>query len=199
MLLPLAEMICIMPAKNLLLFLYCFSCFGAMAQLTPLEPDKSPMDMSYSPNNYPILKFQDKAMKAAPNARVIYSRPQKNGRAIFGDVVKYNQVWRMGANECTELDLYKDATIGGKKVLKGRYALYCIPKAGSWTIILNKGLDSWGAFSYKAADDVLRTEVKAENIDVAVEYFTILFDTNNALTILWDDTKVSLPIKFSSK
>ncbi len=176
---------------------FCFT--NAMAQLTPLEPDKSPMDMSYSPNNYPIKKFQDKTVVTPPNARVIYSRPQKNGRAIFGDIVKYNDVWRLGANECSELDLYKDATIAGKKVPKGRYAIFCIPQENKWTIILNKGLDSWGAFSYNKADDVLRTDIKLEKLDVNVEFFTMLFDTNGALNILWDDVRVLLPIKFAAK
>ena len=41
------------------------------------------MDMSYYPNNYPILKIQDKISEPVV-ARVIYGRPQKSGRALFG-------------------------------------------------------------------------------------------------------------------
>jgi hypothetical protein len=57
--------------------------------------DKSPMDMSYCPANYPVLKISEKTT-AAPLARVIYGRPQKNGRPIFGDLVEYGKVWRPG-------------------------------------------------------------------------------------------------------
>jgi hypothetical protein len=32
-------------------------------------------------------------------ARVIYSRPQKADRTVFGDLVEYGKVWRLGANE----------------------------------------------------------------------------------------------------
>ena len=37
-------------------------------------------------------------------ARVVYSRPKKEGRTIFGGLVEYGQVWRLGANEATEIE-----------------------------------------------------------------------------------------------
>src|SRR6476620_3840718 len=79
------------------------------SNLPPL--DKSPMDMSYYPVNYPILKIQDKATEPLL-ARVIYGRPQKNGRVIFGELVEYGKIWRLGANEATEIEFYKDVKIG---------------------------------------------------------------------------------------
>src|SRR5512141_2526020 len=60
--------------------------------------DKSPMDMSYYPADYPILKTQNKTT-TPPIARVVYSRPQKDNRIVFGQLVEYNKVWRLGANE----------------------------------------------------------------------------------------------------
>src|SRR5678810_710894 len=68
------------------------------------EVDKSPMDVSYYPNNYPILKIQNKATEPLV-ARILYSRPQKQGRKIFGELVEYGKVWRLGANEATEICL----------------------------------------------------------------------------------------------
>jgi len=171
----------------------------ARAQLAPTEPDKSPMDVSYAPNGYPVLKFQDKKAPARPNARVLYSRPQKRGRAIFGSEVKYNEVWRLGANESTEIEFFVNATMAGKKIPKGRYTMYCIPGPQSWTLILNKDLNSWGAFSYKADQDVLRVPVPVAKNDQPVEYFTMYFDSSNNLLILWDDVKVSVPVVFSAK
>ena len=167
----------------------------AKAQLP--EPDKSPLDVSYCPYGYPVLKFQSKTAAAQkPFARVLYSRPQVKGRAIFGYEVPFNQIWRLGANESTELELFKPATIGGKKIPKGRYSLYCIPAANSWTIILNKDTDSWGAFSYNPAFDVLRTSIPLLRLDNPVEYFTLYFDSANSLVITWDCNKALLPIKF---
>ena len=169
----------------------------SVAQGGNLPPlDKSPMDMSYYPTNYPALKIQGKATGPVV-ARVIYSRPQKNGRLIFGDLIEYGKVWRMGANEATELDLYKTVRVGGKKITKGRYTLYAIPFADKWTIIINKDVDTWGAFKYDVQKDVLRIDVPAEKMPGVVEALAMTFDKTDKgfnLVIAWDNIKLSLPV-----
>ena len=72
------------------------------------------MDMAYYPVNYPVLKIQDKLTESLA-ARVIYSRPQKAGRTIFGSLVKYGEVWRLGANEATEIEFFKNCKDWRKK------------------------------------------------------------------------------------
>src|SRR6188474_1586601 len=152
-----------------LLTLLIISVLIGRSQTNNLPPvDKSPMDMCYYPNNYPVLKIQDKITEPAV-ARVIYSRPQKNGRLIFGELVEYGKVWRLGANEATEIEFYKDVKIGGKKVPKGRYTLYAIVSENVWTMILNKDTDTWGAFKYDSKKDVLRTDVAVQKTDEVVE------------------------------
>jgi hypothetical protein len=163
-------------------------------KVTPL--DKSPMDMIYFPADYPILKTQNK-VTATPISRVIYSRPQKDNRVIFGELVEYNKVWRLGANEATEIEFFKDVTIGGKKVPKGRYTLYAIPTETKWTIILNKDTDTWGAFVYDEKKDVLRTDVPVQTLNTPVEAFSMNFnktDKGMDLFIAWDNVSVTLPI-----
>ena len=160
------------------------------------EVDKSPMDVSYYPNNYPILKIQNKATEPLV-ARILYSRPQKQGRKIFGELVEYGKVWRLGANEATEIELYKDVKIGGKKVSKGRYTLYAIVSENVWTLILNKDTDTWGAFKYDSKKDVLRTDVPVQKTDDVVESMSMLFEksaTGISLIIAWEQVKVTLPI-----
>jgi hypothetical protein len=162
------------------------------------ELDKSPMDMSYFPDQYPMQKFQGK-VTTPPTCRVIYGRPQKDGRTIFGDLIKYNEVWRIGANECTELELYKNVTIGGKAVAKGKYSLYCIPTEKEWTFIINKDTDNWGAFKYDVKKDIVRVKVKPTALDTSVEALSIFFSktTNGAtLNVSWDKTIAYLPIVF---
>jgi hypothetical protein len=159
--------------------------------------DKSPMDMSYFPDDYPKLKTQNKAVQPAL-ARVIYSRPQKDNRVIFGELVEYNKVWRLGANEATEIEFFKDASIGGKKVPKGRYTIYAIPTETEWTIILNKDTDIWGAFVYDEKKDLLRTTVPVQNQDISVDAFSMSFtktDTGANLVIAWEKVSVNLPIE----
>lgn len=167
-----------------------------LAQQKPTELDKSPMDMSYWPANYPILKMSGKA-KDLPVARVIYGRPLKNGRDIFGGIIKYNELWRMGANEASEIEFFKNVRIDGKLVPKGRYTLYCIPQENKWTLILNKDNFCWGNFSYDAKKDQIRSEVEVGRQNESVEAFTIYFeDTRNGaqMVILWDELKAALPM-----
>jgi hypothetical protein len=163
--------------------------------------DKSPMDMSYFPADYPILKTQNKAT-TPPVARVLYSRPQKVNRVIFGNLVEYNKLWRLGANEATEIEFFKDVTIAGKKVPKGRYTLYAIPTEAQWTIILNRDTDTWGAFVYDEKKDVLRTDVPVKTLPVPVDAFSINFNKTGKgmdLFIAWDNVSVSLPITVSGE
>ena len=160
------------------------------------EVDKSPMDVSYYPNNYPILKIQNKVTEPLV-ARILYSRPQRQGRKVFGELVEYGNVWRLGANEATEIEFYKDVKIDGKKVIKGRYTLYAIVHENAWTMILNKDTDTWGAFKYDSKKDLLRTDVPAQKTDEVVESMSMLFEksaTGISLIIAWEQMKVTLPI-----
>jgi hypothetical protein len=160
--------------------------------------DKSPMDMAYYPVNYPVLKIQDKATEPLA-ARIIYSRPQKEGRTVFGGLVEYGKVWRMGANEATEIELYKDVRIKDKKLAKGRYSIFAIPTEKDWTIIFNKDTDVWGAFKYDEKKDVLRISVPVQKAVTPVEAFTISFNKSNSgadLLIAWEETMATVPLTF---
>jgi hypothetical protein len=168
------------------------------AQFKAPALDKSPMDMSYYPNNFPILKIQNKANEPLL-ARVLYSRPQKNGRSVFGDLIEYGKVWRLGANECTEIELYKDAKIDNTRLKKGRYSMYAIPYQDKWTLIFNRETDIWGAFQYDNKKDVLRTDLKLEKQQDPIEAFTLLFDKTDSganMVMAWDNVKATLPITF---
>ena len=110
----------------------------------PYDPvDVSPMDMSYLPDDYPIMKMDNKTNKP-PVATVIYSRPQMQGRQIFGSLVKFGEPWRLGANEATEIELFQPVSIQNKVIAAGRYVLYCIPQEKQWTIVFNRNFDCWG-------------------------------------------------------
>jgi len=180
----------------LVLFQLFFTCLMAQTALPPV--DKSPMDMSYYPNNYPVLKIQDKITEPLIT-RIVYSRPQKAGRGIFGGLVKYGEVWRLGANEATEIEFFKNVHIGGKKISKGRYTLYAIVNENNWTIIVNKETDTWGSFKYDAKKDLVRADVVTQRTDAVLESLVMAFEktaTGCNLVIAWDNVKVSLPITF---
>jgi len=186
--------------KSLILSVSLMALTGLCFSQSNLPPlDKSPMDMCYYPLDYPVLKIQHKS-DVLPVARVIYGRPQKNNRSIFGDLVPYDMIWRVGANEATEIEFFRDVKIDNKKVAKGRYTLYAIPSTDKWTLVINKETDTWGAFGYDAKKDVLRTEVKVTTRPDIIEVFTICFEgtdkNSTSLMIAWDNQEVHLPMKW---
>lgn len=132
--------------------------------------------------------------------KIVYSQPHKRGREIFGKTVPYNQVWRTGANETTEITITKDIIINNQPLKAGTYSLLTIPNKDNWTIIINSDVGMWGAYNYNVKQDVLRFDAPVETLtDVVYEPFTILIDqkTDKAtLSLLWDKTKVTFPIQF---
>ncbi|MFD1257155.1 DUF2911 domain-containing protein [Mucilaginibacter terrae] len=125
-----------------------------------------------------------------------YSRPNVKGRKIFGSLQPYGQVWRTGANNATVITFTDEVSIEGNKVPAGEYALFTIPDAREWTIILNKTTKQWGAYEYKQADDFLRFKVKADKMTVPVETFTMQLanvkPTTANLTLMWERTSLTL-------
>lgn len=182
-----------------LIFTLLFSAcsFGFLyAQNDSIPLDKSPLDISYCPGNFTHQKVQSRLTEPLI-ARVIYSRPQKNGRIIFGGLLSYKEVWRIGANEATEIEFFRPVTFGKTKVLKGRYSVFCIPEENQWTIILNKELYTWGAFAYDTKKDVARVTVPLQSPVKPVEIFTIYFDKTAKgynLNFVWDNAKASVPL-----
>lgn len=164
--------------------------------------DKSPMDISYFPHNFSHdRKFAPTLIGSDPAIiRVIYSRPFKNGREIFGKQLAFGKVWRAGANEETEIKFYRDLTFGGKMIKAGTYGLFIIPEADEWTIILNSDPDQWGAYSYQEKNDVVRFKVPVTKATSTIENFSIVFEkaegSNAKMYMGWDGTVVEVPIVF---
>ena len=136
------------------------------------NPDRSPMDMVYFPTDYPLLKMAGKTT-ASPLMRIIYSRPQKQGRQIYGGLVQYDMPWRLGANEATEIEFFSTSTVAGKSVKPGRYILYCIPQETKWTFVLNSNLYSWG-LEQNRQKDLMQFEVPVEKTSLAIEYLSLI-------------------------
>lgn len=162
--------------------------------------DKSPMDMAYFPDDFAHdRKFAPQKVGPKALVRVIYSRPAKKEREVFGKMIPYGKVWRTGANEAPEIKFYQDVRILDKVVKAGTYALFTIPNESEWTIILNSDLDHWGAYSYNQASDVLRVSVPAKQAAEVIESFSIQFvkgstEAECTMRMGWDKTFVEVPI-----
>lgn len=152
--------------------------------------DQSPSDIAY---------FRPDGRGTTPVIKVIYGRPQKKGRTMLGEKESYGKVWRTGANETTEIKLYKDVTFGDKKIPAGTYSLYSIPDKTEWTIIFNSKLDTWGPYEYEEGKDVARIKVPAGKTESEVEAFTIAFDGSSGsgtMALAWENTLVKVPFKY---
>ena len=173
--------------KIIILHIFTFSFFMQAQSFRGL--DKSPLDMV----NFPASsQVQDKVL------RVLYSRPQLKGRNLK-TLIPNGKLWRTGANESTEITFFKDAEIDSKTVPIGRYTLYTIPDETTWTIILNKKVNTWGAYAYDSSQDLLRVKVPVEYSDENLEAFSITVKGKGSSAFLylgWDDLRVKLPMSF---
>ena len=185
-----------MNMKNLnLLLIILLTAFSVNAQDVNFAPlDKTPVDISYYPHKAVKSKKTD-----TPTAviKVVYSRPSANGRAIFGELIPFGKVWRLGANENTEIKFYKPVTVGGVNIPAGTYSLFAIPEKDKWTVIINNETDLWGAYAYDESKDIARVVVPVKTVSTPIEALSIAFTNKGSvanLTIGWDKTTVEVPI-----
>jgi hypothetical protein len=184
-------------------FLFSHIVFGSILSAQKFDDlDKSPMDMVYYPDNYAHdRKFAPQLIGTETAIiRILYSRPAKKEREIFGKLIPYGKVWRTGANEAPELKLYRDLTLGGKPVKAGTYALFTIPDQTEWTIIISSDLDQWGAYSYTENKDVLRFKVPVKQTGESVENFSIRMEKKDdhiaLMRLAWDRTMIEIPFEW---
>lgn len=153
------------------------------------------------------ITFPDASQRAVLKQRVgttdveiDYSRPNKNDREIFGGLVPYGKMWRTGANAPTKIKFSDAVKVGDKDVPAGEYALFTIPNATEWTIVLSKDAKIQSAADYKQENDAARVTVKPETFPMTMETFTIgIGDVKGAsatLNLIWDKTRV--PVKLTT-
>ena len=155
--------------------------------------DKAPHDISY----------YRESMISSPLVKIIYGRPSvKNDLEVFGTKVPFNEVWRTGANEATEIKIYSDVLFGNKIVTAGTYTLYTIPGEDQWEIILSSNTDVIGAFQYDPVFNVAIIKVpvtKAEKINTFSICFKKKSSNNISMILAWGSTRVKVPLDFNEQ
>jgi hypothetical protein len=130
---------------------------------------------------------------------VDFSRPSLKGRVMIGGIDPYGEVWRTGANSATTISFSTPVTFGGVPVDAGTYELFTIPGRDEWTVILQKPMHQWGAYTYDQKNDVLRVTSKPTLHTEPAETFTIGFgdltDESATFYLVWDRVRVPVPIK----
>lgn len=138
---------------------------------------------------------------------IVYNRPFKNGRDIFGGLVPYGEVWRTGANEATIFETNKDLWIKGKLLKAGKYTLWTIPGEQIWSVMFNSETGQWGIKyldgtpNRDPAKDVLSVDVPTMVQDKEFEQFTISVEQvgeDLELVLLWDHAVISVPMSLTA-
>ena len=135
---------------------------------------------------------------------VVYSRPYKNNRVIFGEesenaLVPFGKYWRTGANAATTFETSEDILFNGEKLKAGKYALFTFPYEDIWTITLSSESDVFFAiYQPDPKLDVLKTGVPVKYSESLYEQFTIEFSRDSSvvnMNLMWDKVSISIPLE----
>lgn len=152
---------------------------------------------------------QDKSKRPSPPAKatcdlgggstvtVDYSSPRAKGRKIFGGIVPYGEVWRVGANEATTFVTNANLMVGGTHVPAGNYTLFAIPNADKWTLIISKKTGEWGIPYPGESSDFARIPMTVSKTYAPVENFTISFTKSGGgcvMHLTWENTEASINV-----
>ena len=151
-----------------------------------------------TPKASPLAKMEQKV--GLTDIKIEYSRPSKNGRTIFGDVVPYNEIWRTGANENTKLTTTDPLIFGTDTLKPGTYALFVKPTEKQWEIYFYTEITNWGVPSTWSESKISIKQIKAvTTLQETIETFTISMDDleneTATLNFAWDKVKVSVPFQ----
>ncbi len=132
------------------------------------------------------------------NVSVEYSRPSAKGRVVFGELVPFSKLWRLGANANTLFSFDGPVVIGGNKVEAGKYSLFVTPEQGAWIFHLNKNTELWGTDGYKPEENVAEWKAEAGGCEFT-ETLTIGFDEvkddKARVEVRWEKTRASFVIE----
>jgi len=170
-------------------FAFCFAILGISGTVSA-QNDLNLPDVSQAGEVKQRIALTDITIK--------YHRPLVNGRKIWGGLVPYGKVWRVGANENTTIEFSDPVSVEGKPLDKGTYGLHMIPNQDSWTVIFSKTNTGWGSYSYDQKEDALRVDVKPQPLaeqDEALEFeFENLKPTSTAVTMKWEKSGVPFTV-----
>ena len=138
-----------------------------------------------------------RATIGAATFSVDYGRPLARGRALLGNVISYDRVWRTGANAATQFTTSAPITLAGLSLPAGTYTLWTVPRVGRVDLIVNKQTGQWGT-EYSRAQDLGTVPMRSDSLDAPVEKFTISIEPGDArhgtLAMAWGAFRWTVPI-----
>jgi Protein of unknown function (DUF2911) len=168
--------------------------------------------MSFAILTIPTRAQVDKSKRPSPPAKadcsfadgktihIDYSSPRMRGRKIFGGLVPFGKVWRVGANEATTFVVDTSVTIDNKTIPAGSYTLFAIPSPKEWTLIVSSKTGEWGIPYPGAKYDFARMDMSVSKLASPLEDFTISFTpSHNACTMNFDWEKTRAYVRILDK
>ena len=169
--------------KKLLLILMAFTMtYSVNAQVKTPQPS-------------PFSKIEQKV--GLTDVTLEYSRPNMRDRAIFGDLVPYDKLWRTGANANTKITFSDDVIIDGTTLKAGEYAIFAKPGKTSWEVVFYADANNWGTpRNWDDTKVAVKTTAKVYEMPMKIETFTIGFDdlSNSSAVIgmIWENVYVGV-------
>ena len=169
--------------KKLVLFTFALTLmFSVNAQIETPQPS-------------PFTKIEQKV--GLTDVTLEYSRPSMNGRTIFGDLVPYGKVWRVGANKNTTITFSDAVVVGGQELKAGAYAIFITPSKTSWDVVFYSDTNNWGTpKTIEASKVAAKVTIETMELPMNVETFTITFDNLTSgsaeLGFIWENTMANL-------
>ena len=136
-----------------------------------------------------------RAAVGGSNIEIVYSRPSRRGRVIFGNVVPFGEIWRTGANAATQLTTSRDLVFGATVVPAGKYTLFTLPTATGAQLVISSQTGQWGT-DYDPKRDLARLDMTATMLPTQMERFTITVDpagSGGILRMAWGDRAYWIP------
>jgi hypothetical protein len=178
-----------------------FAAMPAMAQVAPPVAPPAPPATRPSPQGITYATVEG----TYPNGKgvvIYYSRPNAtlNGtkRVIWGTLVPWGTVWRLGANEATLMITPLPLKFGDLEVPAGTYSLFMLPvENGDSKLIINKMVGQVGTV-YDEKQDLGRVTLKKETLTAPVEQLIVVAQPTQGgggatLKIAWEGLQFSVP------
>lgn len=151
-----------------------------------------------TPAPSPFSKIEQKV--GLTDVTLEYSRPSMKGRAIFGNLVPYGKVWRLGANMNTKITFGDDVKVGESTLKAGSYAVYAIPNEGNWDVIFYTDSNNGGLpQTWDDAKVAAKVTAAVNTLPFDIETFTMSFDDlkNGSATLgmFWSNVYVGVEFK----
>lgn len=175
--------------KNYLLVFLLANYFGLNAQI--LTPQPSP-------------RAQVTQKVGLTTVEIDYSRPAVRGRKIMGNLVRYDEIWRTGANKNTIISFSDPVQIEGNTLPAGQYGLYTRPSSNQWKVYFYKSTNNWGLPNpWDDSEVALSLIITPSFFEYKIENFTITISDINSdaaqLNLIWENTLVSIPFEVPTK